>query len=305
MITPFQDLLAEAQRNRYAVVYAESWDIYSLEAVLEAAEAESIPAILGFGGATVDVAWMERGGLERLGALGLVAARAAKVPVSLLLNEVSTLSLILRGLEAGFNAVMLDTSSLPFEENLRLTQKVVEAAHALGAGVEGELGVLPDASGEMNQSEGIETDPEQAARFVAETGIDALSVSVGNVHILTQGEAEIDCERLAQIHMRVAVPLVIHGGSGFPEAAIPEVISLGVAKVNIGTALKKAFLEGVAEAVHDLPLSPDFQKTMGSRKETDVLQHGKLRMRQEVVRRMRLWKPGAKIVRDRYDALRD
>lgn len=291
MLIPFKDLLADARAGGYAVGYFEAWDIYSLEAVLEAAEAEGKPVILGFGGVMMEPGWLEDRGLERLAALGLATAKSARVPASLLLNEVSTFSQVVRGIQAGFNAVMLETSGLPFAENVRLTRKVVEVAHAVGVGVEGELGILPDAAGEMDGHEGRQTDPEEAGRYVRETGIDALSVSVGNVHILTNGQAQIDMDRLAAIRQHVDIPLVIHGGTGFPDEAIPQALALGVAKVNVGTLLKQAFLDGVAGAIYRLPPAPGIQQVMGSRKETDILQQGKLEVCQAVVRRMRAWNP--------------
>ncbi len=291
MLVPFKELLAEAQAGGYAVGYFEAWDIYSLEAVLEAAEAENAPVILGFGGVMMEPGWFDGGGLERLGAVGLATARAARVPVSLILNEVSTFAQVVRGIQAGFNAVMLNTSSLPYAENVRLTRQVVEVAHAVGVGVEAEMGTLPDASGEMGGEAGRLTDPDEAARFVSETGVDALAVSVGNVHVLIDGQAVIDWDRLAAVHQAVPVPLVVHGGTGFPEDGIAQAIALGVAKINVGTVLKQAFLAGVTEAVQALPPRVNFQQVMGSRKEADVLQQGKNRMREEVARRIRLWRP--------------
>jgi ketose-bisphosphate aldolase len=292
MLLPFNDLLADAQASGYAVGYFEAWDIYSLEAVLEAAEAENSPVILGFGGVMMEPAWFDRGGLERLGALGLAAAKTARVPVSLILNEVATFAQVVRGIQAGFNVVMLDTSDLPYAENVRLTRQVVQTAHAVGVGVEAEVGELPNASGEMGGSAGHVTDPDEAARFVDETGIDALAISVGNVHTLTDATAEIDLERLAAIYQAVPLPLVIHGGTGFPDDAIADVITLGVAKFNIGSVLKQAFLVGLREAVADLPPQLAIHQVMGSRKKDDVLQQGKLRMKEEVVRRIRLMQPG-------------
>jgi ketose-bisphosphate aldolase len=291
MLIPFKDLLADALAGGYAVGYFEAWDIYSLEAVLEAAEAENTPVILGFGGVMMEPVWFDGGGLERLGALGQVAAKTAKVPVAFILNEVETFAQVVRGIQAGFNVVMLDTSDLPYAENVRLTQQVVQTAHDVGVGVEAEVGELPDASGEMGGGAGRLTDPDEAARFVDETGIDALSVSIGNVHTLTGGEAVIDLERLAAIHQAVAVPLVIHGGTGFPEEAIADAINLGVAKFNIGSVLKQAFLDGLKEATAALPPKVAIHQVMGSRKEDDVLQQGKARMRQEVIRRIRLMRP--------------
>ena len=154
MLVPFNNLLADAQAGGYAVGYFEAWDGYSLEAVLEAAEAENSPVILGFGGVMMEPVWFERGGLERLGVLGLAAAKTARVPVSFILNEVSTYAQVVRGIQAGFNVVMLDTSDLPYAENLRLTQQVVQTVHAVGVGVEAEIGELPDASGEMGGGAG-------------------------------------------------------------------------------------------------------------------------------------------------------
>ncbi len=291
MLVPFKELLAEAQAGGYAVAYLEAWDIYSLEAVLEAAEAENAPVILGFGGVMMEPDWLEGGGLERLGALGLATARAAQVPVSFILNEVSTFAQVVRGIQAGFNVVMLDSSSLPYQEHVDLTRQVVQTAHAVGVGVEAEIGMLPDASGEMGDATGRLTEPDEVARFVDETGVDALAVSVGNVHILSRGEALIDWERLAAIHRAAPEPLVIHGGTGFPEAGIAQAIALGVAKINIGTVLKQAFLAGLAEAVQALPSPVSFQQVMGSRKKADVLQQGKMRLREEAIRRIRLWRP--------------
>jgi ketose-bisphosphate aldolase len=292
MLVPFKELLAEAQAGGYAVGYFEAWDVYSLEAVLEAAEAENAPIILGFGGVMMEPGWFDGGGLERLGAVGLATARAARVPVSFILNEVSTFAQVVRGIQAGFNAVMLDTSGLPYAENVRLTRQVMEVAHAAGVGVEAELGSLPDASGEMGGEAGRLTDPDEAARFVSETGVDALAISVGTVHMLIHGQAFIDWDRLAAVHRAVPVPLVLHGGTGFPEDGIARAIALGVAKVNIGTVLKQAFLTGLTEAIRALPRQVSFQQVMGSRKEADVLQQGKNCMREEVARRIRLWRPG-------------
>jgi ketose-bisphosphate aldolase len=288
MLTSFKQLLNDALAAGHAVGYFESWDVYSLEAVLEAAEAENAPVILGFGGVMTEPGWLDGGGLERLAALGLEPACSAKVPVAFLLNEVTTFAQIVRGLKAGFNAVMLDSSALPYAENAQITRQIVAVAHAVGAAVEAEFGELPDASGEMGGGAGHLTDPDQAARFVAETGIDALAVSVGNVHTLAHGKAAADWDRLASIHRAVSVPLVIHGGTGFADEDVARAVSLGVAKFNYGTVLKRAFLEGTAEAVRNLPAEVGYHQVIGSRKAADVLQQGKARVRDEVARRIRL-----------------
>ena len=291
MLVPFKGLLADASAGGYAVAYLEAWDMYSVEAVLEAADAENAPVILGFGGVMMEPSWFNGGGLERLAALGLTTAKGARVPVSLILNEVTDFAQAVRGIQAGFNAVMVNSGGLSNAENIRLTRQLVAVAHAVAVGVEAELGNLPDGSGEMGDEVGTLTDPDEAARFVGETGVDALAVSVGNVHLLTEGKASIDWERLAALHQAVPVPLVLHGGTGFPEEGIGRAISLGVAKINIGTVLKQAFLDGLAEAMGSLPSGVSAQQTMGSRKTLDVLQQGKDRVREEAIRCIRLWRP--------------
>jgi fructose-bisphosphate aldolase class II len=213
------------------------------------------------------------------------------VPVSFILNEVTTFAQVVRGIKAGFNVVMLDTSDLPYHENVLLTRQVVEVAHAVGVGVEAEVGELPDASGEMGGGAGRLTDPEEAARFVRDTGIDALAVSIGNVHTLTDGLAPVDLKRLAAIHQVVPVPLVIHGGTGFPDESVAQAIGLGVAKFNVGSVLKQAYLDGLREAIAALSPQVGYHQVVGSRRETDILQQAKLRVRDQVARRIRLMRP--------------
>ena len=223
-----------------------------------------------------------------MGALGVAAANATRVPVSLLLNEIPTIEDTVRGIRAGFNAVMLVTGHLPYAQNVELVRNAALIAHAVGAGIEGELGLLPD--GPAVESDAALTDPDEAARFARETAIDALAVSVGNVHTLVGETADIDIERMQTIYDAASVPLVLHGGTGFPEYAIHQAIDAGVAKINIGTALKRSFYLGVTEAVAEAAADKiDYQLTMGSRKNEDILQRGKQRMKEEVVRRLRLW----------------
>ena len=235
--------------------------------------------ILGIGGVMMDPGWFDGGGLERLAAAGLATAQMTRVPTAFILNEVATFSQIMRGIRAGFNAVMLDSTALPYAEHARLTRQVVEAAHPIGVAVEAELGALPDGSGELGGEVGHMTDPDEAARFVAETGVDALAVSVGNIHILLDGQSPFDRPRLAALRQAVSVPLVLHGGSGFPDAAIPDALALGVAKVNFGSALKRAFLAGLVEGVGALPERVSYHQAVGSRKPGDVMQQAKDHLR--------------------------
>ena len=272
-LAPLTTLLADARAHGYALGYFEAWDGYSLEAVVDAAEAERAPVIIGAGCLLGHQPWFDGGGIELLGALGGEVARRARVPVALLLNETHTLEQSLRGLDAGFNAVMMHTG------DVGAVAELAAAAHARGAAVEGELGDLPDAA---HGTPGTLTDPAEADAFVAATGVDCLAVSVGNVHLLAHGSAEIDLDLLRAVHERVPVPLVIHGGTGFPPDAVAPAIAAGVAKFNVGTVLRSAFLRGLTGAAAELPAEPDVHAAVGSHGPADVLEAGKAAMAEAV-----------------------
>jgi fructose-bisphosphate aldolase class II len=274
------DILAAALAGGYAVGYFEAWDQYSLEACLEAAEAERSPAILGFGAAVTDQAWLDRWGVEELAVLARRLAEKAAVPTAVLFNEARTLEQLRRGAAAGCNALMLDTSHLPRAENLALTRQVVALARTHGADVEVELGHLPDAR--EAGSTGTLTDPGDARRFVEETGVNALAVAVGSVHGMAGGAAAIDLDRLGAIRAAVGVPLVLHGGSGIPLDVIPAVAARGVAKINYGLRMKRVFLEGVREAAAAVPADADVHAYVGAKSARDVMVRGQARVRELV-----------------------
>lgn len=277
-VAKLSQVLNHALHHGYAVGYFEAWDQYSLEAVMAAAEAQQAPAILGFGAAVTNLAWLDAGGIEQMAGLARGLAERATVPTAVLFNEAQSPAHALRGLAAGCNCVMLDTSHLPWDENVAVTTDLVRAAHAAGAEVEAELGRLPTA-GEPASIPTQVTDPDQAARFVTLTGIDALAVSIGNVHLLSNGHARLDLDRLACIRQAARVPLVLHGGTGIPAEAIAPAIARGAAKINYGTRLKQVFLAGVREAVAALPEPLNVHTVVGSRDDTDMLVAGQRRMR--------------------------
>jgi ketose-bisphosphate aldolase len=282
-LVPLQRILRTARSGGYAVGYFEAWDACSLEAVLTAAEGESSPVILGFGAMMVDGKWLDRGGIEVLGAVGRSYAARSSVDVALLFNEAHTLEQAWRGIDAGFNAVMIDTHSWPTNDAIVAVKELCRVAHQSGVAVEGELGSPAEATASgVDHSHASLTDPDEAARFVAETGVDCLAVSVGNVHILMDHEASIDMERLRSIHERVDMPLVIHGGTSFPPAAVAPAIALGVAKFNVGTILKHQFWDGLELAVGAAGTHPDVHQLLGSHKGSDVTSIAQERMTAEV-----------------------
>ena len=290
MLIPFNELLRDAKNNHYIIGYFESWDIYSLEAVINAAGSENSPVIIGFGGHTMNFDWFSGGGIEMLGVMGLQAARNSRVPVSFLLNEAPDIPLGVKGIKAGFNAIMPDFQGLSQNEKTLATRRLVEIAHTCGVDVEGELGELSDA-GENSELKGERTQPDHAAKFVRSTGVDALSISVGNIHLQTDSYSTLDLELISQIHEAVEVPLVLHGGSGISDEEIKELAKLGVAKVNIGTCLKKAFLDGIKTYLLKHSELDQVHLRIGCRNNLDVMLAGQEAMQNEVARRIRLYKP--------------
>ena len=167
----------------------------------------------------------------------------------MIFNECPRDDWVRAAIEAGFNLVMLADPEAPADDLTRRVAELARLAHARGIAIEAELGELPcGASGGAPQG-GSATDPDAAAAFVAATGVDLLAVSVGNVHIMTSGQAGLDLDRLAEIRRRVEIPLVLHGGTGIAADALREAIALGVAKVNYGTYLKRRYLDAVRSAI--------------------------------------------------------
>jgi ketose-bisphosphate aldolase len=272
-LVPTTDLLAAARKGRYGVGYFEAWDLASIEAVLEAAETERSPVMLGFGAMMVDGGWLDSGGVEVLGAIAQAVAKRASVPVSTIFNEAQTFSQAVRALESGFQCVMLDSSAWDWDDAVAGVSSLVREAHSRGASVEAELGRLPDAelSGGIDASGASLTDPDQAARFIDATGCDFLAVSVGNVHLLEGGQSPLDFERLDTIGRTVSVPLVLHGGTGIPASAVPRAVAAGVAKFNVGTILKSTVVRSIRETVGAWPAKPDVHALLGSHKPDDYL----------------------------------
>jgi fructose-bisphosphate aldolase, class II len=241
MIATLAEVLGPALRDGYAVpgLVCLGWE--DARAYVRAAEAERAPVILQAGpGARAHMP------VAVWGAMFRELAEGASVPVVAHLDHGMTVGDAQAAIAAGFTSVMIDGSALGLEENIALTAKVVALAHAAGISCEGELGVVGYAGGKAS----LGTDPEEAARFVRETGLDALAVSVGNVHLQEQAGLGLDLGLLRAIEAVTDVALVIHGGSGVP-ADQRAALAAGsrIAKFNIGTELRMAFGSALRAAV--------------------------------------------------------
>lgn len=245
-LVPVHTLLSASAAGRYALGYFESWNFESLAGTIDAVEESRSPGIIGFNGEFLTRA--DRRCPERLSwyaALGREAAERASVPCALIFNECSNDDRVREACDLGFNLVMPADSSADATEYKRRVRDLAGYAHARGVAVEAEVGELPEGGA----VHGSVTDPLEAARFVEETGVDLLAVSVGNIHILTKGKHPLDLDLLDRIRRVVDVPLVLHGGTGIHEDCLREAVRLGVRKVNFGTYLKLLSIKTLREAL--------------------------------------------------------
>ncbi|MHA7179877.1 ketose-bisphosphate aldolase [Arthrobacter sp. MDB2-24] len=172
-------------------------------------------------------------------------AHRSSVPVAIHWDHGGTFEQMITAIQAGFTSVMIDASLLPFDENVALTRKVVEAAHAVGIQVEGELGTIGanDSYGESGAAEIIYTNTDDAVRFVKETGVDSLAIAIGTSHGLYPAEKnpELRHDLLEEIKAAVRIPLVLHGGSANPDSELARAVSLGINKINISSDIKVSY----------------------------------------------------------------
>jgi fructose-bisphosphate aldolase, class II len=285
-LASISELVWHATEHRYGLGYFESWNFESLQGVLDAAESTRSPIIIGFNGEFLS--HRRRKLSERLqwyADLGKAAAASALVPCGLIFNECPDDQWVREAVLAGFNLVMPADAKASYEDYSRRVAGLVEFAHHYGVALEAEVGHLPSGSPETSNNNHL-TDPELAARFVRSTGVDLLAVSVGNVHVMTKGERDLDLDRLSQICRRVKKPLVLHGGTGIGPASLREAISLGVIKVNYGTYLKQRYLQAVQRSLGINEDDP--HELLGRGGDRDVMVAGRIAVRDAVLERIGL-----------------
>lgn len=254
MLITMGEMLREAQAKSYAVPAPNVWNEESVRAVLDAAEELRSPIIL-------DYSFMVRGFGDRAAQVmyeqmlyTVPWAKEASVPVAINLDHGMAYHHAVTAIRNGFSSIMVDRSSLPYEENVREVSELVKIAHAVGVSVEAELGHVGE--GETYDATANLTDPDQAADYVEKTGIDCLAVAIGTAHGAYSGTPHIDFDRLEEIRKRVSIPLVLHGGSGTGDENLARAARSGITKVNLYTDLVTAGMEEIRKL--DLYSSNDF-----------------------------------------------
>lgn len=242
MLVTLKEIMEIAEEKKIAVGAFNTPNLESLQAVMEAAEERKLPVIIQF--AQCHESWLA---LSVIGPVMVEAAKKASVPVCVHLDHGETLEYLKQALDLGFTSIMYDGSVLSYEENLANTKKAVEMAKQRGASVEAELGSMGkresgtgDGSGTEDETK-IYTDPELAASFIKETGIDALACSFGTTHGIYLTEPKLDFDVVRRVRRLTGnIPVVMHGGSGVSKEDFQKAIQAGVRKVNYFTYMDKA-----------------------------------------------------------------
>ena len=229
------------------------------EALAAAAEATGLPVILQLSENCVRY----HGRFEPIARAMLAVAETSSADLAVHLDHAEDPALALRAIDAGFGSVMYDGAKLDFAENVATTRRVVAAAAAVGGVlVEAELGEIGGKDGA--HAPGVRTDPDEAARFVAETGVDALAVAVGSSHAMTERVAAIDLELIARLRANVPVPLVLHGSSGVSDELIARGIRAGLTKINVSTHLNARFTAAVRRYLDEHPAAVDSRQYLAA-----------------------------------------
>ncbi|MEU6351913.1 class II fructose-bisphosphate aldolase [Streptomyces sp. NPDC047072] len=262
MLTPTADLIAEAYAAGTGVGAFNVLTLEHVQAVSAAAELTGRPAILQISHNAVR---HHHDDVTPLADAALAVARQSKARLALHLDHVENDDLLHRTADCGASSVMYDASRLSDEENVAATRAAVEWAHAQGLFVEAELGEIGGKG--SAHTPGVRTDPEQAAAFVAATGVDALAVAVGSSHAMRTRSAELDLDLIARIRAAVPVPLVLHGSSGVPGEVLGAAVAHGMTKINVGTLLNVAFTGAVTATLRDAPTTVDPRRYLAAARE--------------------------------------
>ncbi len=238
MLVTMKEILDRANAGCYGVVAPNVTAEMDARACIEVAEDENSPLIL-------DVAMIHTSDIFFHGSYLTRLADSASVPVAINLDHGATFEDAIKAIRSGFTSIMVDRSSLPYEENLEQVKELVRIAHAVDVSVEAELGHVGTGSSYNETGNDLLTDPNQALDYIKQTGIDCLAVAIGTAHGAYVGVPHLDFERLIAIKNKVGIPLVLHGGSGTGDDNIAKACKLGINKVNVCNELFKNMYDSV------------------------------------------------------------
>lgn len=256
-LVSMKEMLQQALAGKYAVGQFNLNNLEFTQAILQAAQQEQAPVILGVSEAYIPY----MGGLPCIVGMvkSLIEHYGITVPVALHLDHGTSYDLCIRAIHAGFTSVMIDASHHTLEHNIDVTRQVTQAAHVLGVSVESELGRITGREDDLvvDEAEGMYAVAKDCVRLVRETGIDCLAPALGSVHGPYRGQPKLGFDRMAEIRTLTELPLVLHGGSGLPDDEIRQAIACGTAKINVNTDNQIAFTASIRSFLNDHPEAYD------------------------------------------------
>lgn len=252
-LVSMKPILAHADAHGYGVGAFNTLSLEAVRGAVKAAEELNSPIILQVAQVQLDAAPM-----EYMAPIMVEAAKNAKVPIAVNFDHGEDVEHIKKALELGFTSVMFDGASLSLEENIKTSKLVVDMAHSYGATCEAELGVVGGSEDGKKDLEQMLTDVNQVKRFVAETGVDALAVAIGNAHGPYKDAPNLQYKRLSEINAITDTPLVLHGGSGISDEGFRKSIKLGIQKINVATTLQQKVIKEVYRLFNSTFKKPDY-----------------------------------------------
>ena len=250
MLMNMKNLLEVANKNHFAVPAFNVSDYSMFKGLMEVTEDLNAPVIIA-----IHPDELKHVGQSMLSAV-IERIHKSTVPAVIHLDHGASYEQVIWAIQSGYTSVMIDASSLPFSKNIEICRKVVQTAHAVNVSVEGELGTIGTADdyGESTSAVIKYTDPEDAKKFIEETGVDCLAIAIGTCHgIYPKGvDRKLRLDILKDIKANLPdTPLVLHGGSSNPDSEIAEAVTLGVNKINISSDIKVAYFDKMREVLAD------------------------------------------------------
>jgi fructose-bisphosphate aldolase class II len=268
MLASVKNILIDAREGGYAVGAFNTINLETTRGILDAAKETRSPVIIQVTEKTMDYA----GGRAIFNLIKNCAEFYAKeIPVGIHLDHGKSFDIVQRAISIGFTSVMYDGSRKSYEDNVLCTREVVDFCREKGVVVQAELGSVPYiGEGESDDSmwDKFMTDPEEAEKFVAETGIDTLAVAIGNAHGFFKERTTPDFERLEAVNSKISLPLILHGASDWENGRVKEVISRGIACFNVDTSIRMAFINSlIKKSCNANEVSYDARKILGDARE--------------------------------------
>lgn len=251
-----KEILGVAQQHKFGVGAFNAIDSHFVDAIMSAAEKNQAPVIFN-----IAEVHMKHIDIEDVSAYVLHRAKKSNLPITLNLDHGLSFETVKKAISCGFTSVMFDGSHLPYEENIRQTQEVVNYCRDYNISVEAELGAVGgDEGGNLvgAASEALYTNVAQAKEFVDSTGIDCLAVAIGNSHGKYKGVPKLDFDRLSEINQTVGIPLVLHGGSGLSVSDFQTTIEKGICKINFYTGMSQAAISSIAANIDNQELAQKY-----------------------------------------------